>query len=240
MRLTGGGVLLAGAAALRGPVVAAQEASPVAADSLLGQRTVVRSRTVKDDHDVSEVLAQIQEGFVPLVSAIPGLALYIAAGNPETRVLFSIGVFADEAGVEESNRIAAEWVTANIPDVFEGDPAVHNGIIGVAAPAPTGDLLGKHIVIRLREPAPDNDVDEMMRLISEGYLPLVEALPGFVAYFGSADAEGNTQAYVTVFDDQAGTEESTRVAGEWLTSNNYAFFTGEPMFLDGVIGSAAN
>lgn len=217
---------------------ASPEASPGAAASLLGRQVVIRIRTVKEGHDTGDLLAQIQEGFVPLAAAIPGLDLYLAAANPETRSLFSIGVFADEAGVAESNRIAGDWVQANMLDVYEGDPAIHNGVIGVSTAAPAGDVLGKHVLIRLREPSPDWEVDEVMRLIGEGYVPLVEAIPGFVAYFGSADAETGGQAYITIFDDLAGTEESTRVAGEWLKANDYTFFTGDPTLAEGEIGAA--
>ena len=192
IRLTVGLLGVATASVRAGQTMAAQEASPVASPgadgTLLGQQVVVRLRTVKAGQDIDALLAQIQEGFVPLVAEIPGLDFYFAAANPETRALFSVGVFADEAGVEESNRVAGEWVAANMMDVYEGDPAVHNGVIGVATSAPASDLLGKHVVLRLRQPAPDTDVDEVMRLIAEGYVPLVEAIPGFVAYVGSADA----------------------------------------------------
>jgi hypothetical protein len=78
-----------------------------------------------------------------------------------------------------------------------------------------------------------------MALIGEGYVPLVEELPGFVAYFGSADVESGDQAYVVVFEDKAGTDESTRVAGEWLRENDYTFFEGDPTVAEGVIGAAA-
>lgn len=241
LKAAGGGLVLAaglGSQRLAGAQEASPVASPEAGANLRGQQVVIRIRTVKADHEPDVVLAQIQDGFVPLVAAIPGQALYVAAANPETRALFSIGVFADEVGVAESNKVAGEWVKANIPDVFEGDPAIHNGVIGVATAAPAGDLLGKHVVIRLRQPSPDWEVAEVMRLIGEGYVPLVEAVPGFVAYFGSSDAETGGQAYVTIFDDQAGTEASTRVAGEWLKENDYTFFTGEPTLAEGEIGAA--
>lgn len=242
LKLAGGGLMLAAAGLGSQRLSVAQEASPAASpgagDTLLGQQVVIRIRTVQAGHEPDVVLAQIQEGFVPLVEAIPGQALYLAAANPETRALFSVGVFADAAGVAESNRVAGEWVKANIPDVFTGDPAVHNGVIGVSTAAPAGDLLGKHVVIRLRQPTPDWKVDEVMRLIGEGYVPLVETIPGFVAYVGSADAATGGQAYITIFDDKAGTAESTRVAGEWLKTNDYTFFTGDPTLAEGEIGAA--
>jgi hypothetical protein len=243
LKAAGGAVLLVGAVAQRAPAAAAQDASPVASpsgdDSLLGRHAVIRLRTVKADFEPAELLAQIQDGFVPLVAAIPGLEFYFAAANPETRALFSVGVFADEAGVEESNRIAGEWVAANMMDVYEGDPDVHNGVIGVATSAPASDLLAKHAVVRLRQPNPEWDVDEVMRLIGEGYVPLAEEIPGFVAYFGSADASTEGQAYVGIFDDTAGGEQSTTIAREWLTENDYTFFTGDPTVAEGAIGAAA-
>ena len=243
MTLVGGSLVLAVGSIRSGHVVSAQEASPVASPvgsaSLMGQRLVIRIRTVKAGQEPDDILAKIQDGFVPLVAAIPGMALYVAVANPETRALFSIGVFADEARAAESSRVAGDWVKTNIPDVFEGDPEVHNGVIGVSTPAPASDLLGKYVVIRLRQPSPDWKVEEVMHLIGEGYIPLVEKIPGFIAYFGSADAETGGQAYITMFDDKAGTEESTRVAGEWLKANNYTFFTGDPTLAEGEIGAAA-
>ena len=243
LKAAGGGLVLVaaglGSQRLTGAQEASPAASPAAGASLLGQQVVIRIRTVKEGHDTGDLLTQIQEGFVPLAAAIPGLDLYLAAANPETRSLFSIGVFADDAGVAESNRIAGDWVKANMLDVYEGDPAIHNGVIGVSTSAPAGDVLGKHMLIRLRQPSPDWEVDEVMRLIAEGYVPLVEAIPGFVAYFGSADAETGGQAYITIFDDEAGTAESTRVAGEWLKANDYTFFTGDPTLAEGEIGAAA-
>jgi hypothetical protein len=47
------------------------------------------------------------------------------------------------------------------------------------------------------------------------------------------------QAYVSVFDDKAGADESTQVAREWLTENAYTFFEGNPTVAEGVIGAAA-
>ena len=39
--------------------------------------------------------------------------------------------------------------------------------------------------------------------------------------------------------DQAGTDESTRQAGAWLTDNGYEFFEGDPIVVEGPIGIAA-
>lgn len=237
---TGGLVLLATTGAGRRAAAsnATPAASPVADDSLLGQQVVIRIRTLKPDADAADILAQIQDGFVPLVEAIPGAAWYVVATDPETRGLFSIGVYADAEGAAASGVAAKDWVAAHIPDVYEGDPVSYTGEIGVATAAPAGDLHGKHIVIRLRQPNPEWPVAVVMQRIAEGYVPLVEQIAGFVAYLGSADPESGEQAYITVFDDAAGAEESTKVAGEWLKANDYTFFTGDPVVTEGEVGAA--
>jgi hypothetical protein len=164
-------------------------------------------------------MALIQEGFVPLVEDVPGFIWYVTGVNPETRGQFSVGVFADEAGAAESTRRAEEWGDLGAGDFVEDDLAVYEGVIGVAAEASegAGELIGKYVVIRLRQPNPDWPVAEVMTLIGEGYVPLAREIPGFVAYFGSEDSESGDQAYVGVFDDQ----------------------TGDPTVAEGVIGAAA-
>jgi hypothetical protein len=255
LKLAGGVVLAAFAGAAPGREARARQASPVASpvggNDLNGAYVVLRIRTVKPDRSADELMALVRDGFVPLVTAVPGFLWYIAGANPETRSFFSVGVFADEAGAAESTNRAAEWGKLGAADFTEGDPTVYEGVIGVAAtaseaatpgaatPAPGGGLIGNYAVIRLRQPNPDWAVAEVMRLIGEGYVPLARQIPGFVSYFGSADPVSGDQAYVGVFADKAGADASTKVAGEWLRENSYDFFTGDPIVADGVIGAAA-
>jgi hypothetical protein len=256
LKLAGGAALLAFAGAGSGRAALAQEASPVASpaggNGLNGKYVVIRIRTVKPDRSADELMALIQDEFVPLMEDVPGFIWYVAGANPETRDQFSVGVFDDEAGAAESNRRAAEWGEQGAADFVEGEPAVYEGVIGVAAEssgaavtgspqalAPSGGLVGKYVLIRLRQPNPEWSVAEVMQRIREGYVPLVREIPGFVSYFGSADPVSGGQAYVGVFDDKAGADESTRVAGEWLRENSYSFFEGDPTVAEGVIGAAA-
>jgi hypothetical protein len=47
---------------------------------------------------------------------------------------------------------------------------------------------------------------------------LISGVNGFRAYYLLGNADGGTLT-ISVFDDQAGAEESSRVAGEWLREN---------------------
>jgi hypothetical protein len=247
LKLAGGAALLAIAAAGSDRAALAQEASPVASPaggtSLNGKYVVIRLRTVKPDRSADELLALIRDGFVPLVEDVPGFIWYVAGVNPETRGQFSVGVFADAAAAAESTQRAEDWGDLGAGDFVEDDLTVYQGVIGVAAEssaaAQTGELNGKYVLIRLRQPTPDWPVAEVMARIEEGYVPLAREIPGFVAYFGSADPVSGDHAYVGIFDDETGAHESTRIAGEWLTENAYTFFAGEPTVAEGVIGVAA-
>jgi hypothetical protein len=246
LKLAGGAALLALAGSGSGRAALGQEASPVASpaggDGLNGKYVVIRLRTVKPDRSADELMTLIRDGFVPLVEDIPGFIWDFSGVNPETREQFSVGVFADETGAAESTRRAEEWGDLGAGDFVEDDLAVYEGVIGVATEASgaaAGDLVGKYVVIRLRQPNPDWPVAEVMALIGEGYVPLAREIPGFVAYFGSEDPASGDQAYVGIFDDKTGSDESTRVAGEWLTENSYDFFEGDPIVAEGVIGAAA-
>ncbi|MCA9863956.1 MAG: hypothetical protein KC432_13080 [Thermomicrobiales bacterium] len=244
LRLAGGAALLACAGENPARPALAQEASPVATPAggsgLLGKHVVVRLRTVKPGRSVDELLAMIQAEFVPLIKEVPGLIWYVAGANEDERLQFSVGVYQDAEGIAASNQRAGAWGEQGAANYVQGNPEIYTGVIGVAAePDLAGGLMGKYLVVRLREPSPDWPVNKVMGLIDDGYVPLVREIPGFIAYFGSSDGEAGAQAYVGVFDDQAGADESTRIAGEWLTENDYAFFTGEPTVAEGVIGAAA-
>jgi hypothetical protein len=73
-----------------------------------------------------EIARRINEEFLDIVSKAPGFICYyvIDAGNDE---LASISVFKDQAGTEESNRIASDWVKQNIASLFPGPPEIVAG-----------------------------------------------------------------------------------------------------------------
>jgi hypothetical protein len=48
---------------------------------------------------------------------------------------------------------------------------------------------------------------------------LISTVPGFRAHYAARMGGGDAVATVTVCDDKAGTDESTRRAGEWVRAN---------------------
>jgi hypothetical protein len=73
-----------------------------------------------------EAVRRVNEGFVPLISQVPGFVAYywVDAGGG---VLISTSVFEDRAGAEESNRRAADWVRQNIASLAPNPPQITAG-----------------------------------------------------------------------------------------------------------------
>lgn len=60
---------------------------------------------------------------------------------------------------------------------------------------------------------------------------ILSAVPGFVAYY--VTRAGETVTSVTVCETQAGTQESTRRAGEWVKHNVTGAAIGAPQITEG-------
>ena len=60
---------------------------------------------------------------------------------------------------------------------------------------------------------------------------LISGVPGFVAYYGTRAGDGLTT--VTVCDSEAGTQESTRLAREWVQKNVTGASIGPPQITEG-------
>ncbi len=80
---------------------------------------------------VDELMRRVEEGFAPIISKAPGFIDYLALDAGDG-VVASVSMFADQAGAEESNRLAADDVRANLaslvpnpPEITAGDVKVH-------------------------------------------------------------------------------------------------------------------
>jgi hypothetical protein len=86
-----------------------------------------------------------------------------------------------------------------------------------------------YIVIRTWENAAA--LADAMQQRQQEVTDLIKGVPGFVAYY--ATRAGDTVTSVTVCDSQAGTQESTRLAGEWVKQNVTGASIGAPKIAEG-------
>ena len=76
--------------------------------------------------------------------------------------------------------------------------------------------------------------DEIASRTIEGLMPLISQASGFMAYY--AVDEGNDIAFtVSIFQDQAGADESTRVAADWVKQNLASLVQGPPEVIAGEV-----
>ena len=74
-----------------------------------------------------EACRRVDEGFVPLVSQLPGFIAYywVDAGGG---VMISTSVFQDQASAQESNKKAADWVRQNnLASLYPNPPQITAG-----------------------------------------------------------------------------------------------------------------
>jgi hypothetical protein len=78
--------------------------------------------------DPAEATRRVNEGFIQIVSQIPGFVAYywIDAG---AGVMVSTTVFQDQASAEESNKKAADYVRENLVSVLPNPPEIVAGVV---------------------------------------------------------------------------------------------------------------
>ena len=92
-----------------------------------------------------------------------------------------------------------------------------------------------HLAIRRYQIDPAS-VDAVMQQINEGFTPLIKDADGFLAYYALKAGDGEI-ATVSVFEDQAGAEESIKMAADWIRQNMAALLPNPPEITAGEVGA---
>ena len=90
-----------------------------------------------------------------------------------------------------------------------------------------------HLAIRQYQLAPGRTMQELHAVVERGFIPILQQVPGFQEYFLVETGEGVLS--ISVFADQAGAEESTRQAADWIQQNMTGFYTGPPTTTTGSV-----
>jgi hypothetical protein len=82
------------------------------------------------------------------------------------------------------------------------------------------------------------DVAEISRRAQEGFAPIVQQVPGFVAWY-LVDGGGGALFTVTLCEDRAGVEASVSAAADWVPDNIADLVQGSPAVLNGEVRAQA-
>ncbi len=77
-------------------------------------------------------------------------------------------------------------------------------------------------------------VDEIARRVTDGFVPMISGMPGFVAYFAMDAGQGEFGS-VSVFEDQQSAEASNKAAEEWVSQNLAELLPDQPDFAGGEV-----
>lgn len=177
--------------------------------------------------DTPLISQRVREGFLPIISAIDGFSGYYltdAGGG----VIVSTSVFRDQAGAEQSNVSAADWVRENLAPLLPNPPQITAGQVVVRQENPPPSTM--YSAIRRYEGA--IDTPEVAQRVRAGFLPIISDIDGFVAYY-LIDAGGGVIVSISVFRDQAGAEQSSVAAADWVRENLAPLLPNPPQITAG-------
>lgn len=171
------------------------------------------ARDEVNDLILNDVVSEIEgfEGFAGYILGEviddPAQSLSIVVFDDASASL--VGNIDDEDGVESTEE-------------YGGD--LH--IIGSSEP-PEVEMTDGYLAFRVHTSLPDTDPREFVPLATSEFLPMMEELPGFRAYFWYPIEDGFVAA--TLFDSEESAEESNVAAQEWAEENLAEYTDGDPM-----------
>jgi len=77
-------------------------------------------------------------------------------------------------------------------------------------------------------------MDEIVRHVNEGFLPIIKDAQGFLAYYALDNGEG-VLATVSLFEDREGAEESINMAADYIRQNLASLMPNPPEITAGEV-----
>jgi hypothetical protein len=88
---------------------------------------------------IDKVVGLVEEGFLPLISKVPGFLAYYAV-DARYGIAVTISIFATRAGAKEADRMAETWAQDNLGSVFPNQPEITTGEVVVYQAVGQDDL----------------------------------------------------------------------------------------------------
>ena len=86
--------------------------------------------------------------------------------------------------------------------------------------------------VSIRKYAIRGSMDELLKRIREGFVPIVRNVPGFKSY-SVVKLRGNGVVTISVFESQAQAMHSNDLAADWVRENVASFADGPPEITSG-------
>lgn len=177
-----------------------------------------------------QIARRIELGFVPILTAAAGFVSYtvVDIGNDD---LLTVSVFDDKAEADRVGQAATGWAIENLGPLVQGPPQVTVGEIKVRTVGSGQPRIG---VMRRYQVTDQTKVDEILRRADKELAPLIKQALGFSVYT-VVDAGNGVIVSLSIFESEAGAEESTRLGAGWVKDNLAQYVEGPPVVTTGQI-----
>lgn len=113
--------------------------------------------------------------------------------------------------------------------VTSASQGVQRAMAQAATPAAGGDAF---IAIRRYQLLAADDMDLVVQRVTDGFLPIIRAIPGFREYIFVDDGDG-AHLTISLFDEEEGAAASTANAADWAAANVVELLEGPAEVTEG-------
>lgn len=172
--------------------------------------------------DLDELFRLVRDQGQGLITSVPGFIAYTLVRDDQGQG-GSLGVFDDKKGADESTRRAAQFVRERLPNLRLQAPSVIEGpvVVRKVTAAPSS------FIVTRRYQFDPKDIDEIVRRVETGFVPIISQSPGFCGY-AVIDAGDGVLVTVSTFESQQQSERSVQDAREWVQQNLSSMVKGPP------------
>ena len=189
--------------------------------------------------DLAEFVAIVEDGFLPIMRESAGFFGYYLM-NDGAGAVSAISIFDTEASALASNEQARAFVAENLTAYLPNDPLITAGRVGIAVLADLND--GANLIddtsmetafasARIYDGVNPQDMETIIRLTAEGFLPILRDSDGFIAYF--LLPEGDKLAAINAFESAEQAAASNEKARDFVAEKLAPLLPNAPTIVQG-------
>ncbi len=213
-------------------------------DEMMGDGSLYAALRIYDNYDLTErdkAVELVETGFLPILQGADGLFSYFSMDDGVDRVV-ALSVYDTEENALAANTLAADFVAEYMSQWITEDPTRINGRLGVTAMA---DLnMGMNLItdehddrvfasIRVYDGVDPTDHGEIVRLVDDGFLPIMRQSEGFAGYYLLPAAD--KLAAISLFNTPEQAAASNAAARDFVVENLAPLLPNSPTIFEGHI-----
>ena len=189
--------------------------------------------------DLAEFVAIVEGGFLPIMRESAGFFGYYLM-HDDAGAVSAISIFDTEASALASNEQAREFVAENLTAYLPNDPLITAGRVGIAVLADLND--GANLIddtsmetafasVRVYDGVNPQDMETIIQITAEGFLPILRGSDGFIAYFLLPD--GDKLAAINAFESAEQAAASNERARDFVAEELAPLLPNAPTIVQG-------